>query len=159
MPLSKMKVGPGRFTLYDGADATGTPTDFSCQLTATTVAWSDETGDPIDVLCGEEEPGDTTWSATIAGSMYQDPAILLPWTWENKGRTFFSRFVPSDAAGKMVTGRVTVKPLDFGGDVKTSATSDFEWSYVGEPQIENVPADYVPVHAAAEPAIGEEPAP
>lgn len=152
MTLYKKVVGPGRFTLYE-TDGTVDPpvtteTDFSCQLTTATVAWSDETEDPISVLCGDEEPGDTTWSATISGTMHQDRRVdgTVRWTWENKGGVFDSVYVANDADGIQVSGRVKVKPIDFGGDVKTSPTSDFEWEYVGDPVIEDLPADYQPVN-------------
>src|SRR5215471_21365707 len=130
MTLQKRPVGPGRFTLYD---VDGTPTDFSCQLTSNTVAWDDDTDDSVAVLCGEEAAGDTKWTATVSGTMHQDRNLngLVQWTWENKGKTYDSKFVANNDDGVEVTGKVTVKPLDFGGDVKTSPTSDFEWSYVG----------------------------
>lgn len=150
MTLYKRVVGPGRFTLYEtsGDPEVTTETDFSCQLTTATVAWSDETEDAISVLCGDEEPGDTTWSATISGTMHQDRRVdgTVRWTWENKGGVFDSVFVANDADGIQVSGRVKVKPIDFGGDVKTSPTSDFEWEYVGDPVIEDLPADYTPVN-------------
>jgi hypothetical protein len=150
MTLYRRVVGPGRFTLTSvaGEPPVETETDFSCQLTTATIAWSDETEDPISVLCGDEEPGDTTWSATISGTMHQDrrPAGLVRWTWEHKGEVFDSVFVANDADGIQVSGRVKVKPLDIGGDVKTSPTSDFEWEYVGEPVIEDLPVDYEPVN-------------
>lgn len=138
--IRKYKVGPGTLKLGE----TGTETDFSCQITNAVVAWSDETGDTIAVLCGDEEPGDTTWSATLSGTMYQDPgttteAGLVEWTWANKGLTFPAVFIPSTDAGKQVTGTLVVKPLDFGGEVKTSPTSDFEWAFVGEPVLGAVP--------------------
>lgn len=147
MTLYKKPIGPGRLTL---TDADGLATDFSCQLTSTTVAWSDDTGDPVDVLCGEEEPGDTTWSATISGTMYQDRRLqgLVAWTWAHKGEKFDSVFVGNNDDGTQVTGKVTVKPLDFGGDVKASPTSDFEWAYVGEPSMV----------ALTEPAVHVDPA-
>lgn len=155
MTLYKRVVGPGRFTLYEttGEPPVETETDFSCQLTTATIAWSDETEDPIAVLCGDEEPGDTTWSATVAGTMHQDrrPTGLVRWTWDNKGKVYDSVYVANDADGIQVSGRVKVKPLDIGGDVKTSPTSDFEWEYVGEPVIEELPLDYTPVNPVAAP--------
>lgn len=123
---------------------TGGEQDFSCQITNAVVAWSDETGDPISVLCGDEEEGDVTWSATLSGSVVQDPGTeavdgMVQWTWENKGRKFPALFIPSNTAMKQVVGSLVVKPLDFGGEVKTTATSDFEWAYVGEPVLSRIP--------------------
>lgn len=134
--IKKRRIGPGRFALTDLI--TQLETAFSCQLTACTVAWSDETEDDTEVLCGDIEPGDVTWSAAVSGSMFQDRDIngLVQWTWENKGKKFGFVFVANDADGTQVTGQLTVKPLDFGGEVKVSAASDFEWACVGEPKIE-----------------------
>lgn len=136
MAIKKRVIGPGSLVLLD-AD-TSMETDFSCQLTSCTVAWSDETEDSEAVLCGDESGGDVTWSATIAGSMFQDRDLngLVQWTWEHKGDQFEFEYVANDEDGTLVRGKVTVKPLDFGGDVKTSGKSDFEWNCVGEPVIE-----------------------
>lgn len=136
MAIKKRKVGPGRFVLLD---ETMLETDFSCQLTNLVVSWTDEAEDDVEVLCGDVEPGDITWSATAGGTMYQDRDLdgLVQWTWENKGKVYDSVFVANDADGTQVTGKVQVKPLDFGGEVGgTSPTSDFEWPYVGEPAID-----------------------
>lgn len=150
MTIHKRVVGPGRFTLYEttGEPPVTTETDFSCQLTSATIAWSDETEDPISVLCGDEEPGDTTWSSTISGTQHQDRRAtgLVRWTWDNKGKVYDAIYVANDADGIQVKGRVKVKPLDIGGDVKTSPTSDFEWEFVGDPVIEDLPLDYQPVN-------------
>lgn len=137
-------------TLSAAATATGSPevvitptggeADFSCQITTATVEWSDEEEDTLAVLCGDEEPGEITWSASLAGSMVTDPE-LAEWTWTNKGKKFSAVFIPSNVAAKQVVGTVVVKPLPFGGEVKTTATADFEWPYVGEPALQDVPVE------------------
>lgn len=131
-----------------GVSAAITPSggeqDWSCQVTNAVVAWSDDTEDNIAVLCGDEEEGDVTWSAALSGTVIQDPGTesedgMVQWTWENKGKKFPALFIPSNTAQKQVVGSLIVKPLDFGGEVKTTPTSDFEWAYVGEPVLTSIP--------------------
>lgn len=139
---------PTSATLSANATATGTPSatitpaggvkDFSCQITSGTVEWEEDAEDDLTVLCGDTEPGEITWSAAISGSMVVDPD-QAQWTWDNKGKKFPAVYIPSNAAAKQVVGVVVVKPLPFGGEVKTTATADFEWPYVGEPAMQNVP--------------------
>lgn len=117
----------------------GGTTAFSCQITSAVVAWSDDAEDDLAVLCGDEEPGEITWSATLSGDMVQDPDVLVPWTWTHKGEKFRSVFIPSTLAGKQVVGVLVVKPLDFGGEVQSTASSGFEWEYVGEPSMSAIP--------------------
>lgn len=122
-----------------GVTATLTPTggevSLSCQITQAVVAWSDDTGDTVAVLCGDEVAGDTTWTASLSGTMFQDLDVVVPWTWTNKGKTVSAVFIPSTAEAKQVVGNLMVKPLDVGGEVKTSPTSDFEWPFIGEPEL------------------------
>lgn len=143
-------ASPTAATLSAAATATGTPevtitpaggeSDWSCQVTSATVEWSDDTEDDLNVLCGDTEPGETTWTATIGGSLVTDPDGAQ-WTWDNKGKKVSCLFIPSNAAAKQVVGTVVVKPLPFGGDVKTTATADFSFPYVGEPVMQDVPVE------------------
>jgi len=137
MPVKREPLGPGLLKVGE----TGTEIDFSCQLSSCTVAWSDDTEDATPVLCGDEAPGETTWSATISGSALTDLSDdgITEFTWDNKGTQQPVVFVPNAVSGKAVTGTVTVKPLDVGGDVKATMTSDFEWDFVGEPQLGPAP--------------------
>ena len=139
---------PTAATLSAAATADGTPQatitptggvqDFSCQITSGIVEWKDDEEDSTPVLCGDEEPGDITWSASISGNMIVDPD-QAQWTWDHKGETFPGIYIPSNAAAKQVVGTVRVKPLPFGGDVKTTARADFDWPFIGEPDMQNVP--------------------
>lgn len=128
-----VKLGPG--TMQIGA--TGTQIDMSCLIQSATVAWSVDTEDDLNVLCGDTVPGARTYSATISGTAIQDltePQGLVDFTWEHKGEAVPVVFTPNSAADATVTGTVVIDPLDVGGDEYGSVmTSDFEWAFVGEP--------------------------
>lgn len=133
MPIKSYKVGPGTLTI----GAVGSPVDFSAQITSTVVSWKVDTDDPVDVLSGDELPGDDTWTATLSGTVLQDlsDAGIVEYTWDHKGEQVPFTFVPSTAVGKAVSGVVKIGPLDIGGDVKKRPTSDFSWDCVGEPTL------------------------
>lgn len=132
---STYTLGPGEIQLGDVGDLI----DFTAQLTGGTVEWDKEKEDDVPVLSGGTKAGDTTYTAKISGNVFQDLAAadgLVEWTWAHKGEQVPLTFTPSTAAGKVVTGEVTVDPITIGGDeMKTSPRSDFEWDFVGEPTI------------------------
>jgi hypothetical protein len=129
------KLGPGTLTigdvLIDGVDA-------SCQLQNAVVSWDKDADDDITVLCGDVVPGAVTYSATFSGAFLQDLSEadgLVAYSWANKGQTVDMEYVPNTAAGASVTGQITIDPLDVGSteDYGAVMSSDFEWSFVGEP--------------------------
>ena len=134
MSVNTMTMGPGTLTIGD----TGSPTEFAAQLTNVRVTPSVNTGDPINVLSGDQVAGDRTESYALAGTLVQDLGAatgLSEFTWTNKGTTMPFVFVPNTAAGKQISGDVTVEATEIGGDVKTKPTVDFEWQIVGVPAI------------------------
>ncbi|HKE75223.1 MAG TPA: hypothetical protein VKB57_16495 [Acidimicrobiales bacterium] len=135
MTASTTPLGPGTLKLGE----TATALDVSCQLTAAQVEWDKDKEDDETTLCGDVVPGDTTYTATLSGTLYQDLAVatgVVAYTWENKGQAVPFEFVPNTAAGATVTGTVVVDPITVGGDeMKAKMTSDFEWDCVGEPDI------------------------
>lgn len=133
MTIKSYRMGPGTLTI----GAVGSPVDFTAQVTACTVAWDKDQEDSQPTLSGEELAGEITYSANLTATLIQDLTDdgLVEWSWANKGTQHPFTFEPSTAAGKSVTGVVTVDPIDVGGDVKTRPTSDIEWSCVGEPAI------------------------
>jgi hypothetical protein len=134
MPAVVNKLGPG--TLSVGA--TGTETDFTCQVTAARVEWSADAEDDILTLCGTSVPGARTYSATLSATIFNDLGTtvgVVEWSWTNKGTQQKFKFKPSTTTGvKMVTGDIIVDPISVGGDeVGQNMTSDFEWACVGSP--------------------------
>ena len=133
MTATVRKLGPGTITV----GATGTPVDFSCQVTAATVAWDVSADDPVTVLCGDQVPGARTYSSTFAGTLFQDLGLvggIVEYSWAHKGETVPFVFTPSTEVGTTVSGDLILDPLSVGGDTAgANMTSDFEWSIVGDP--------------------------
>lgn|SRR5262245_41775049 len=132
MPAKTVKLGPGLLSI----GATGTEVDFTCQVTAAHVDWNVDEGDDTKVLCGETVPGERTYSASLAGTVFQDldAAGIVQFSWDNKGEEVPFKFVPNTAAAVSVEGSVIVDPLTVGGDeAGANMTSDFEWVIVGDP--------------------------
>lgn len=134
MPAIVNKLGPGTLTV----GATGTPIDFTCQVTAARVEWSADAEDDIETLCGDSVAGARVYSSTLSATIFNDLATaagIVEFSWTNKGTQHPFTFRPSMTSGvKQVTGTVTVDPISIGGDeVGQNMTSDFEWSIVGDP--------------------------
>lgn len=143
MAVDAITIGAG--TLVLGEE--GSLTNFESQVTACRLVPSVENGDPINVLSGEQAPGDRSESFTLRGSLLQDfgradGIDLTAWCFEHRGETMPFTFTPSTSRGKSVTGQLTVEAIEIGGDVKTKPTSDFEWSLVGAPTIESPVAPF-----------------
>ena len=137
MTVNTITVGPGTLTLGE----TGTLSTLSSQVTACRLVPNVENEDPIDVLSGEQAPGDRSESWTLAGTLLQDLGAVDSTTeflFTNRGTQMPFEFVPSTAAGKKITGTVVPEAIEMGGDAKTKPTSDFEWQIVGEPDLEDV---------------------
>lgn len=138
MATATTLLGPGTITIGE----TGSLVDFSAQLLGGTVEWDKDTEDDVAVLDGGVLAGETTYTATIKGEVFQDLGEvdgLVAWTWANKGTEVPLVFVPNTAAGQQVSGTVIVDPLAVGGDeAKKRMRSDFEWAFVGEPVLEAV---------------------
>jgi hypothetical protein len=133
MPATVVKLGPGELSV----GATGTETDFTCQIIGARVEWSVDADDPVQVLCGESVPGDRIYSAELTGSLYQDLGLatgIVAYSWANPGAVVPFVFVPSTTAGQAVTGELIMDPISVGGDeAGANMTSDFAWAIVGEP--------------------------
>ncbi|MFC8387049.1 hypothetical protein [Nocardia sp. NPDC057272] len=130
MPVQSYKVGPGTLELGE----VGTPTDFSCQFTDIALEPSKDSEDAMNVLCGDQIPGDVTYAWTLKGTLVQsleDTGITL-YTLANQGKTVPFRFIPKTGANGF-SGSVVIDPTKIGGPVRATAVADFEWSVVGNP--------------------------
>lgn len=132
MAINSYKMGPGTLKL-----GTGGTTDVSCQLTSCTVVPSEnvESGEAIDVLCGEtlEAEENVTFTYALEGNMVQDigAAGVVAYTWTNAGTFVDFEFIPNTVAARVVSGQVRLVPLSIGGEVKARPTSDFSWKATG----------------------------
>jgi hypothetical protein len=133
MPATVVKLGPGTLTV----GATGTPVDFSCQITAAQVEWNVSADDPVTVLCGDSVPGARTYDAHLTGTLFQDLGLvggIVEYSWAHKGETVPFEFVPATDVATSVTGDLIIDPISVGGDTAgDNMTSDIDWTIVGEP--------------------------
>lgn len=121
---------------------TGSEVDYACQVSTITVEPSVDTEDDTPVLCGDTEPGASTYTANLTATVFQDlplagPQGLSRFSWDHKGEKIHARYFPNaeDMSGCAVDGTVIVQPMKIGGDLNTKPTSDIEWPFVGFPEI------------------------
>lgn len=133
MTVNYITVGPGTLSI----GATGSLTDFSSQATSVKLTPSVDNGDALNVLSGEQIPGDRTESWTLDGTFVQDygsAGVTTKFLFDHRGETMDFSFVPVNAtATDAITGKLVVEAIDIGGDVKTTPTSDFSFVIVGAP--------------------------
>jgi len=126
-----LTLGPGSLKIGE----VGSELDMSCNLTNASVTWEVDAEDPTPTLCGGTVGGARNYTATLAGTMFQDIEAdgVIDYTWKNKGVEAPFKFVPDEAGAALIEGRVTIDPITIGGDARTRPTSDIEWTCVGEP--------------------------
>lgn len=136
MTVESYTVGPG--SLIFGAP--GDPEEMAAQITKASVVPKVDTGEDTPVLSGEVAPGERTYTWTLSGEFLQDLADdgITTWSYDNAGVTLPFVYIPNAAKARSVSGSVIVDPTTIGGDVKTKAKSDFEFSVVGTPAIGDV---------------------
>ena len=133
MPAPKAHAtGPGTLTF----GATADKVDFSGQVSSTKIVPDSDADDAIDVLSGDQVPGEIRFSATLEATFLQDfdARGCIAWSWENAGETVEFEFIPATAHGARFTGSVVVQPMEVGGDVRKKNTSDIKWQTVGLPK-------------------------
>lgn len=128
------RVGPGSLKL--GADPD--ELEISQQVKALTVSWDKDKEDDDNVLSGATIAGEATYTATVAGTVNQDLVEdgFVAMSWNRKGETIPFVYVPNSDKDASITGKLTLDPLDIGGDVKSRATAEFEFDCEGEPKLE-----------------------
>lgn len=139
MAVETITMGPGTLVL----GPVGTSKSIESQVTNARCTPSVERGDALNVLSGESVAGDRTETWVLAGTIVQDfgnAAGVWQYCFEHRGESLEFVFVPNTAAGRQVSGTVTVEALEVGGDVKSKPSSDFEWQIVGDPVPEAIGA-------------------
>jgi hypothetical protein len=132
--------------------------EYACQQTnVRIVPEHNEEGDEVETLCGDVLTPSTTTSWTLQGTAIQDwdaagGVSFIQYSWENDGDTVDFSWTPN-AGATTITGQVTVRALELGGDVNTRITSDFTWPMAG------APTAVWPVTAGDEPDEEPEPEP
>jgi len=139
MPVKSYVLGPGVLELGTDPDNL----DYAAQVRSMLVRVAERVTrvEAIPVLSGEELAGAETvdHDATLVGNVIQDPTSggMVDFTWTNRGVPVFIRFVPSTAAGRVVTGTVVPVPLDFGGDVDRTSRPEaaISWRFPEFPDL------------------------
>jgi len=134
--MESYTVGPGSLVFGDP----GSPQEMAAQITKATLVPKVDTGDDIPVLSGGVVSGERTYTWTLSGEFLQDLADtgITTWTYDNAGVSLPFTYVPNSAKARHVAGTIIVDPTTIGGDVKSKARSDFEFSVVGTPAIGDV---------------------
>lgn len=131
MPVKSQKLGPGLLTVGETASAQ----EFAAQLRACKIEHNIDEEDNIPVLSGEEIAGDETITYMLTGTILDDYSMtgLAVWAKTNQGTELPFIFVPNSEEGTMqVKGTVKIRPIDFGGDVKSRNENDFEFKGIGD---------------------------
>lgn len=133
MAVTAHKLGPGTLTFGDAE----TMRDFQTKVTNARWTPTTEQEDPIPVLSGDEYAEDAETTSVIAGTFLQDygSEALVAWCWQNRNTVMPFEFKPRDDQGLTITGQAQIRPVEIGGDVKTTNTTDFEFPVVGDPTL------------------------
>lgn len=132
MPVKAPTVGPGRFTI----GAAAALTNFSSQVRGAKLVPNVTKGDPIDVLSGEQAPGDRTEENTLVVTLQSDfghAESLTEWLWDHRGQQHPFEYVPNNTLERKITGSLVVEAVEIGGDVKTKPSAEVTFDLVGPP--------------------------
>lgn len=132
MPVKAPTVGPGSFTI----GAAGALTNFSSQMRGGKLVPNVTKGDPIDVLSGEQAPGDRTEENTLVVTLQSDFGYTgsnAEWLWEHRGEQHPFEYVPNSTLERKISGTLVVEPIEIGGDVKTKPSAEVTFDVIGDP--------------------------
>lgn len=151
--ITQSRVKEGIFTLGP-VGGTGTAVSFACQTTNIRLTPTyDDDGDRLETLCGASSPPGKKESWALAGTSVQDfddPDGFVRFCRDHATEDVPFQWVPNVVGAEQVDGTVQVLALEYGGDVNSQLTTDFEFECVGKP----VWTEYV----AAPPLAAEAPA-
>lgn len=132
-------IGPGTLTIGTDTELT----QFSSQCRSAKLVPNVDKGDPIDVLSGEQAPGDRTETHQLVVNLQSDFGTVdskFEWLWEHRGEVQDFVYIPNTALGRRITGQITVEPIEIGGDVKTKPAAEVTFDLVGDPVFDDTPA-------------------
>jgi hypothetical protein len=134
MAVIESKLKTGQLLL-----GTAPGVEYACQQTnIRIVPEHTEDGDEVETLCGDvlTPATKTTWS--LQGTSIQDWDVITPgisfsqYSWLHDNETVDFSWKPN-ASSATITGKVTVRALEIGGDVNKRLTSDIDWPIAGKP--------------------------
>lgn len=131
MPITESRLRLGTLTLGG--------VSFATQATnVRLVPSTEEDGDPLEVLSGDEIlPDDaTTWALAITAVQdFEEEAGFVNYAMSNAGDVVAFVWAPAGAGTGTVSyaGNVKVRPVEVGGDVNARLTTEAEWPVEGDP--------------------------
>ena len=119
-------LGPGTLTIGESTSAK----DFSADVTNVTISPDTSSGDDINFLDGSTDAGAQTVSWKLTGTIKEDYSAggIQAWCLQHAGETMPFTFKPNNAAAFGISGKCTIAPVAFGGDVKSKNDIGFEFS-------------------------------
>jgi hypothetical protein len=133
MPLNETRLGPGNLLL---GTTPGTEYGFGVSKLALVPTVNSTDGTPT---LGTPEPPPTTQTAyALSGTAindFTDPLGLQRYCFDNDGDEVAFSWTPNSAetTPAILTGTLTVRAFEMGGDVAVEITTDFEWPITGKP--------------------------
>lgn len=128
MPITDSRLRGGTLTL-DGKQ-------FADQATAVRlIPDTDEVGDPLEVLSGDQQLADdeTTWTLRVETVQdFDDAAGFVAFAFDNAGDVVPFSWRPN-ATGVTYSGSVKVRPVEIGGEVNTRLGTEGSWPVQGTP--------------------------
>lgn len=123
------KLGPGRLQFGETASAR----EFSARLSSVKYSPTIKDEDPVPLLDGSEFVPSGEISGELSGKFYQDfdKNGLVAWTYAHADEIMPYIFVPNNAEEMTLKGKVKIKPVAIGGEVKKENTTDFTFNTVG----------------------------
>lgn len=165
MAVKSDKLGPGWLRLGEP----GSELELGVGLRSIALEFETDEGDLLPVLSGDEIDEGDTETYKLTGSLLQsyDSKSFIVWSHLNAGFVVPFEFRPDRDKALIVRGEVQVRRLNIGGDVRTRATSDFEWPgrggmprlYDGSTEVPTLITTYVrDSTVTGEPPAGVDPA-
>ena len=138
MTVHAPTVGPGTLTIGSDTELT----NFSSQCRGAKLKPNVDKGEPIDVLSGEQAPGDRTETHQLVVNLQSDfgtAESTVEWLWEHRGEVHDFVYIPNAQLGRRIKGQLTVEPIEIGGDVKTKPNAEVTFDLVGDPVFDAAP--------------------
>lgn len=124
-------LGAGKLIFGD----TGSAKEFASLVTKVQINPNFEDGESIPVLSGDSVVNAGKDSYDLEGEFFQDTGAgmesLIVWCKKNSGQEMPFEFVANDK-GLSVKGKVVIRAVKFGGEVKKKNTTDFKFKGVGD---------------------------
>ncbi len=133
MAVTVTKLGPGTLKFGEMGDEQ----EFATHVTKCELSPDEADGEKIKVLSGDVYVEDGEFEGKISGEFFQEFGLesLVNWTWKNHNKVMKFTFTPNTDAGMVFTGECKVKAVKIGGDVGKANTTEFEWSVLSMPKI------------------------